>query len=344
MSMPNAALRHPTKPMTSSSWSDLVMVEETRLEDPAWHFRMALRWPARVAPTRRSAIVAVGAPQLLAHYRREQAQLDIEVVGHLLEREIDPAHWLEEVLRIEGWTVLSSQPVQLRSGLVGDLLARRSDDGVHQLGRFFASKWGPRIFLLSFRCPEVGYDAVADELLASIASFEAIDDSLGMFGELVKPLRFDCPVAWQTMLPDSWSVQRSPSEEAVGGFQAALLRDFDMEHLDGKLALGVALRSVAGKPRKAAQMFLNAVRFNDIELEHEQFDDEAAEPPFERSWCCVTSCFRESLRGELRCRVMMHPQFWVVGGVIGPQRQDDSFAWAQNKRTLDVVTSTLSIK
>jgi len=343
---PPRELPHPTSLKKGANWSDLTLIEETRCADPKWHFRLVLRWPMQLGPPLIDGVPALGEPRVLALFRKEDPPADIEVCGHLLDREVDPLHWLEEVLRLQErpYTITSSEPRRLRSGIAGDLVATWTDaGGVRRAGRFFASKWGPRMFLLSGTAALGDYAAIADELFMAIASFEAVDDSLGVLAEPALPVQLDIPLPWRTYIPDAWHVQRVAPEEHVHGFQASSVRGVELDRVDGKLSFGVARRTVAKKPRKAAQMFLNAVRFHDIEMAHEDFAEERAEPPFERSWYCATPCSRGDEEGEMRCRVMMMPQLWVVGGLLGPRREDDCIAWAQNKRALDVVCSTFEL-
>lgn len=324
--------------------TDVRTLEETRNPDPAWHFRLAVRWPCEVAPHDASPVPKYGEPKRLLWLRRAAPPHDIQVFGHYVDKEVDPHHYLEDVLRLQGREAISTNPIALPSGMAGDIVATWEEGGQTFAGRFFASKWGPRIFILSAQAKHDDYKLIADDFFDTITSFEAIDDSLGELAELVVPVAVDVPVKWKTHVPDSWRVMLTMPDKSVAGFTAANLRGGDLESVDGMLSMGVALRKVARKPRKAARMFLDAVKHNQIQLENQDFIDEPCKKPFQRSWCCVTPCEMEGAPGEMRCRVMMSKHHWVVAGVLGPRRADDAASWAENKRALDIATATLELK
>lgn len=333
------SLPQPTR-LTRARPPDFVMIEETRCADPLWHFRMAVRWPQSVGP---SIGIAPDRdePQRLAWFRREDPVADIEVTGHLLSREIDPVDFLDEEL--EDLSVVSREPVRLMAGVVGDSVATWKADGETYAGRFVATKWGPRLFVISISAKLDDYEKVAEDFFTTIASFEALDGSPGPFAQAVKQVRDTTPVSWGAVIPDAWALLPTSKEEAIGSFQAARARGFDLSVVEGKLSFAVAARSVAKKPREAARMFLSAVEAHGFTLAHEDFVEEPTRRPFEKSWYFVCECKQGDLRGEVRCRVMMHPKVWAVGGVIGPLREHDRASWMQNKRALDVVTSTLEL-
>ncbi len=328
--------------------TDVRSIEETRGPDDNWHFRLAVRWPCEVAPMDPMAVPGLAAPKRLLWLRRRNPAHDIQVVGHYIDREIDPHHWLQDVLREQNREVVSENAVPLPSGITGDMVATWRQDGVDYAGRFFASKWGPRMFLLSLQCRREDYSRVADDFFDTLASFEAIvaqpEQMPTEFAELVFPIALEIPVKWKTFVPDSWRVQLSPKEKMVAGFVAANLRGGELNHADGMLSMGVAGRKVAKKPRKAARMFLDAIKHNAISLEHRDFVDEPKRKPFQRIWCCVSDCDMGGAVGEMRCRVMMSKRHWVVAGMLGPRREHDSVAWAENKRALDIATHTLELE
>ncbi len=323
--------------------TDFRLVTETRAADMRWHFRLALRRPSDIASLDANPIPEWGVPKRLLLSRRNDPAHDIQVVGHYVDREVDPLHYLEDVLALMGRETVSSNPVILPTGIVGDIVATWEHDNTAFAGRFFASKWGPRIFVISVQAQRADYARVADDFFHTVSSFEPVDDSLGELAELVQRVVVRTPTKWKAHVPDSWRVKLDAPESAVAGFTAANLRGGDLESVDGMLSMGVAFRKVATKPRKAARMFLDAVKHNEIDLEHQDFIDEPTRKPFQRSWCCVTNCDMDGTTGEMRCRVMMSKHHWVVAGMLGPRREDDGASWAENKRALDIATSTLEL-
>jgi hypothetical protein len=339
--MSASTLPQPTA-LSQARWADFATIEGLACPDPKWHFRMAVRWPSSVSQTVAVA-PEVGAPQRLCWVRREEPLGDIVVDGHLLDREIDAADLLERELTQEGMTVVSSQPVRLKAGATGDAVATWTRGGEEYAGRFFATKWGPRTFIVSLRARRAAYERLAEDFFTTIATFEALDDSLGLFAEHVKEVKGRVPIRWRAAVPDAWLLMPTQEEDGIGSFQALQMSGHDVESVDGRLSFAVASRGVAQLPRAAAHMFLRAVNAHGLELADESFAEEPASPPFFKSWCCVSECWRGDQRGEVRCRVMMNDKVWVVGGVVGPTREDDREVWEQNKRALDVATSTLKL-
>jgi hypothetical protein len=333
------SLPQPTK-LTRERPTDFVMIDETRCADPLWHFRLAARWPQDVGPSIGIAPTR-DEPQRLLWLRREGPIADIEVTGHLLAREIDPVDFLDE--QLEDLTVVSREPVRLLGGVVGDSVATWTADGEPYAGRFVATKWGPRLFVISISAKLDDYERVAEDFFTTIASFEALDGSPGLFAQTVKQVKQTSPIKWGAVIPDAWTLMPTSIEEGIGSFQAARARGYDLSTVDGQLSFAVANRTVAKKPRDAARMFLASVEQHGITIGREDFVEEPAPKPFEKSWVSVTECKKGDLLGEVRCRVMMHPKVWAVGGVLGPIRDHDRAAWMENKRALDVVTSTLEL-
>jgi hypothetical protein len=341
-SQKEAAPSHPIK-LSRPKAADFAIVEETSCEDSQWHFKAAVRWPCVVGPAPGTA-PAVGAPQRLAWYRRESPLVDIEVVGHLLEREVDAADFLdEELAAMDGVKVVSRRPVALKGGAAGDVVATWERDGKAFAGRFFATKWGARVFVVSARAALEDYEAIAEDFFTTLATFEPIHDLEGMFAERVVKVSHKVPLKWEAVIPDAWMVLPAYEDERIAGFQAVSVEGFDIKTVYGRISFAVADRSAAKKPREAANLFLDVVRENGFELLSEEFTEEPAQKPFERSWVLASKLVQGDRRGELRCRVMMHPSVWAIGGVLGPSEGDDRASWMENKRALDVVTSTLRL-
>ncbi len=325
----------------------MVQVEQTACPQPQWHFAIAVaknstelpispQMPCRSAPT-----------QSLGLFRRSEPEADIEVIGHLLDSEVDPADWLTTALSADGRQIISNKPVPLLSGAVGDVVAQWQKGTESFAGRFYATKWGPRLFVLCCRCKLADYPRLAEDFLYAITHFGVFDHTLGSLAEHARLVSGSAPVDWQIVLPQSWSVQQHPPSEQGTWFEAthteAAPYDEQPGELDGRLMLAIMQRAVAARPRQAANILFRALRDNDIRLEHADFRAEPATDWCEQSWLLVTEVQRAEQRGELRCRVMMPAGTWVVAGVLGPQKDDDEQAWMRNKRVLDVATWTLEI-
>jgi hypothetical protein len=273
--------------------------------------------------------------------------VDIEVVGHLLEREVDAADLLDGELAAlterDGLTVVSRRPVRLAGGDAGDVVATWERDGKAYAGRFFATKWGARVFVVSARTALADYEAVAEDIFTSIASFEPIHTPEDLFAEPVVWMSGSAPLKWKAALPDAWIPLPAYQDARLSGFQAMQVEGYDLTAVHGRMSFAVADRSTAKRPRDAANLLLDVVRENGFEVTHEDFSEEPAQKPFERSWLLASGLRQGDKRGELRCRVMMNASVWAVGGVLGPAEEDDRASWMENKRALDVVTTTLRL-
>jgi hypothetical protein len=155
------------------------------------------------------------------------------------------------------------------------------------------------------------------------------------------------PVRWSVRVPESWNLEPGSKSPDIASFQAANVRSGDDpgdEELVGKLACAVFARGLAKRPRDVAELYLGAVREHEISIDRDEFDEEEARRPFQRSWRLISGVDRGGVRGELRCRVMQHPEVWMLAGVLSPARDDDAAAWMQNKRALDVVTGAVRLE
>jgi hypothetical protein len=342
------ALPHPTaitRPKLEVQ-HDFITIEQTRCPDPAWHFKIGVHKDSLLGPDGDVA-PAPSAPQTLGLFHRESPPYDVEVVGIVAEREVDPADWLDVFLEADGKDVVSRKPVPMRAGVIGDAVATWTVDGEEFAGRFFVSKWGPRLFLLCFRTPRAHYAALAEDFFISIATFKAVDDSLGLFAEKVLTVSNPAPVPWRVVIPESWVVQPEQNSAAGSSFQATQIPPEagpELTVLHGKLSFAVVNRSAAKSGRAAAAAYLDAVRELDVELERDDFAEEPPPPGFDKAWSLVTRVTRHGQPGELRCRVLLHRRAWVIAGVLGPVREEGVLSWMQNKRTLDIVTTTLQMK
>lgn len=340
---------HPTALAKSVSEieRDFVSIEQRGLADPGWHFKIGVRADSTAVPVGSEA-PSIDEPRVLAVFRRANPPSELTVVGALASREVDPADYLDCMLEIEGKTVISRRPVKTPGGVLGDAIATWSEGGQELAGRFFAAKWGPRIFLLCLRAERRHFDALADDFFVSLSTFSALDGSLGPFAEAVRTITNTTPIPYRAVLPESWVIELEPEAgERASSFQATQTPPgpaAERSVLFGKLSFAVIDRAEAKGGRAAASAYLEATRSIGVVTENEDFIEEEAAAPFEKSWLLVTKAAKGKNRpGELRCRVLLHKRVWVVAGVLGPAREDNALSWMQNKRALDVVTSTLRL-
>jgi hypothetical protein len=334
--------------------------------DPKWHYRIAVPHATKMRPSiGRTAPTADAPVQSLGLFYREDVDMDLEVIGVLLGREIDPIHWLEIFLEFNGIAVSSLKALPLTGGIVGDAICEWTADGKPFAGRFVALKFGPRLYVVCCRASRENYVARADEFFVSLTQFGAIDQSLGLCAEPVTKVGAPAPVPWFLYVPASWQLAAEEHEGGQAGFQAVMggageppvsscLSPFpgaeggpqaELPAADsylGKMALTLLPPSLAPTAEAAEAGCLDTFRGAGLELEGEEFQDEQPQGPLEKSRLLVTPARLAGQEGvELRCRVGFARGLWFIVGIVGPARAVNPFAWMQNKRTLDVVTGSL---
>jgi hypothetical protein len=344
----NGALPHPTDldALGGSLTDRFVTARMDRCVDPKWHFKLAVPKGWHLGP--QGAEPPTTAEALtLALFKHHDPEVDLEVVGHALEHEIDPADWLELSLAADGKRIESSKHVPLLAGVVGDAVARWEVGSVPFAGRFFATKWGPRLFVLCLRAPAEHYARFAHDGFAAISTFTVLDDSLGLFAERVWTVEQTRPLPWHTVVPVSWLVEPDPLYDAmVGSWQARQqpAGDGDLADFAGQLSLALVARSRHERASELGELFIDMVRERGLEVAETEFVEEPPPRSCDRAWYLVSPVTYLGSVGELRCRVMLHRSAWVLGGVVGVGRDGDPLAWMRNKRALDIATGTLAIE
>jgi hypothetical protein len=308
--------------------------------DTAWHYRISVDGnmampPEPIATPTGEALVSLGA------FRRHDL-VTVEVLGAVVSREIDPADWLLGSELAVGLTVVSSRREPSPSGERGDVLGVRGD-GVERL---FAARWGHRLFVIRATAPMDAYPGSAEAIAGSIGSLDPVEAG-GRYSEPVKKHGLDAPVPFRCLVPDTWRVDLGGVSEQGSSFQAVNLRNRvdDDGEVVGRLSVAVFTRGTVKKPREVAEPYFEALADGELRVLSDEFDAEPVKEPFDRSWLCVSPVTRpDSLPGEVRCRVLRHPAAWVLLAVLSPTAEDDRQAQMENKRALDIATSTLTIK
>ena len=336
--------------------------------DPKWHYRIAVPHATKLRPhVGRTAPTPEAPIQSLGLFYREDVEMDLEVLGVLLGREIDPIYWLEIFLEFNGLAITSMKALPLTGGIVGDAVCEWTAEGKPFAGRFVALKFGPRLYVVCCRASSETYAAHADDFFVSLTQFGAIDESLGLCAEPVTRVGAPAPVPWFLYVPGSWQLTAEEHEGGQAGFQAVMAGpqpsdppvasclspfpgaqggpDVALPPADsylGKMALTLLPQSLAPTAEAAEGGCLETFRGAGLELEAEEFEDEPVQGPLEKSRLLVTPARLAGQEGvELRCRVGFTHGLWFVAGIVGPARQVNPFAWMQNKRALDVVTGSL---
>jgi hypothetical protein len=326
-SWPFGRLRHA---LAHAGWSyAIALPDDCEIVDPG-------EAPDETAPTR-----SIGC------FRWADGRAEVEVLGHRLSDEIDAADWLEHELARGGRTVVSRRPTAAGViGVAGDVLAIWSHEGTDFIGRYAATKWGPRLFVVCFRTTVADYPDLANDALAVCASFEPLEETPGVLAEDVATAEASDPVRWSTKVPASWMVAVRPPEEEGSWLDASHISS-ERGAIDGRMIVAVLLRSAAKRPRDAANVALNALRDGGIAIDPAEFVDEKdsleRDAPWIGSWSVAMVGKQDQAEADVRCRVMAHDSLWVVGASVGPTKDADARAWMRNKRALDLATKTLEV-
>jgi len=281
----------------------------------------------------------------LSIFHREEPAVDIEVFGTPIQFEIDAADWLDRVLRIQKKEPVSKKTVAMRAGNIGDVVATWEVDGRAFAGRHFATKWGPRLFLLCSRTAYDDYNKSAQDFFHTMSTFSVLDNSLGLFAENVKYAEGTAPIMWRIPMPLSWLCKREPATDRVSSFQAMQMvpKVSKGDPGYGVLSFAIVDRPVASNYQSVANAYLEALAENGVELVHTDFVGDAVSDPWEGAWFLQTEAKTGSGVGDVRCRVLLHDKVWVIAGVLGPGREQDSLAWMRNKRVLDIASRALEL-
>ena len=107
-----------TIPYTPEELRNLfVRVAVDTVPDPKWHYRIAVPLATKMRPSAGRVAPSAREPlQSLGLFYREDVALDLEVIGVLLGREIDPAHWLELFLEHNRVPVTAMKVLPLGGG------------------------------------------------------------------------------------------------------------------------------------------------------------------------------------------------------------------------------------
>jgi hypothetical protein len=309
-----------------------------------WHFRMKVPRACTMVPGSTNP-PDLDELRLLARFERHKPSAEIAVLGALINREVDALDWLEQSSALKSKRIVAVAEVPHQGAQADVEVTWKNGTGDHA-GRYYATKAGPRLFVVACTSGRDDQADLAAEFGAVIDTFEPCQEPTARYSEPMGRQGGETPIEWQLALPASWIVEIGSSSEEADSFQAENLRTPPgcPPEMVGKLAFAVLARSAGETPREIATLYLDAVSDHGLTLGSETVSAEPASEPFTQSWCLVAPVRRDDLPGELRCRVLCHPRVWVLAGVLGLTREDDVDAWMQNKRVLDVMMSTLRLK
>ncbi len=308
--------------------------------DAEWHFRMLLPEAHRAMPE--PPETPGRALQRLVRFQLASDKAEIDVMASKLTREVDAADWLASTSLAHKRRVVDHRE-QARRPSNASLDVQWERAGARQRSRLCAIKSGPRMFLISCSAPEDRWDAALPALEAAIASFEPVVPPPHRHAEPLRAYGAKTPIPWTTRVPASWLIEPGTEHERAASFQAENLHRARGERSEmvGKMAFAVLERSLYKTARETVDVYLDAVREHGLAIGDNEVVSQPAKKPFKQSWHLTAPVLRDTLPGEVRCRILLHDEVWVLGGVLSMRREHDVMAWMENKRALDVVMARL---
>jgi hypothetical protein len=334
---------------------DFVTIAIDRCPDPRWHFKTAVHRASRLGP-QGDVVPSPQHPfQTLALFNRQEPLCDIEVFGFLIPREFHPADWLDYYLQNQGLTVESKKPIPMspQSGTCGDCVCTWDvpDQGPFA-GRYVALKWDNRLFLLALRAPRDLYPQVAEDFFLAMANFQPADTtSPTPFAQPMIQVAGTAPIAWQTQLPNSWTVRPDATDDKVSSFQAQCspLANTPDQNPFGHLSFAMADRALATNPKDAAQKFIEAAAEMGATFENIWFAEQPTPGGFKSAHLMTTpgqltlQPDNRQVEVDFACRILEHEKAWFTAGLTSPRRTTAPVAWMHNKRSLDLLTQLLEL-
>jgi len=311
-------------------------------EQVSWYFQVMVENSTRVAPETGVAPQPNGPLISLALLNRPDPPCDLEIYGQQLPADIDPADWLDLWMAETKITPLSSKRVRTLAGAVGDVVGAWEADGQKFVGRLFCLKAGPRLILMWFRCAEADYPKLADDIFITLTTFGFPDDSPGPLAERIQWVEHKSPVRCRVAIPASWEMKIDQTVPNVSSFQASLTASGPAGPLMlARLSFGVISPELIGDHDQAIGQAITAVSSAGVTIAGGRTIPEAPTAPYTESSLTVRAAKLGDQSAEFRCRVLRHPQCWIVVVVVTVDRATSSIAWMRAKRMLDIATSTI---
>jgi hypothetical protein len=334
---------------------DFMIVGIDRCPDPHWHFKIAVHRESRLGPQGDIAPSPDRPLQTLALLNRREPLYDIEVFGFHLPRELHPADWLDLWLESQQIAVQSRKaiPMSPASGVCGDCVGTWDVPGEGKFaGRFVALKWDYRLYLLALRTPEALYPEIAEDFFLAMANFQPADTThrIPLAQEALR-ISATAPFAWQTILPDSWVVAPDVHDARLSSFQAKCLPLAGGPDRTpfGHLTFAMADHSLAEDANAAAQKFLGALADNGATFDRIHMIPQPTPDGFKAHWLMTTLGHlkiqpdNRQIEAEFACRILEHENAWFTAGLTTPRRPSAPISWMHNKRSLDLLITSLEL-
>lgn len=159
-----------------------------------------------------------GKLQLLIAFGDRTDQSLMEVSALEIEREITPADWLHEWLKLNKYEVLASRIIPSAAGRNADVKARKQVGGRSVIFRIRTFKNGRYIYLLHGFSDEETYSQVEEAFLVAAETFELTKVPQQAYAEPMQDLALEKVFGTGFKMPASWTA--TPDENISPGSQS----------------------------------------------------------------------------------------------------------------------------
>lgn len=323
---------------------DFVRLQHGLAPDPRCHFSLALSRAWKTPETELTAPSEdVPEARVGLLYRAEAPQAECEVRVQSLDRELHPADFLQCWLEEHGHEVDAFRAVPSDFGLVGDSASSAEVAGHPVMFRTLCLKDGCRYFVVSLRCGQPDYPALAQELFMALQSFELTNPTGQMYAEPMEVYPFKRPLAGAFAFPAAW--EHRADLDAPDEMSAMTMRHMAGDELIGQFTFAAVPQAYEADHRGLLGAYLEQVTGDGIDLESGEV--QPVVPPheaFDACWSGVLPAVRGQEKLELRCTILHVTNVaWLLAAMIGPAREADALVQMANRRAHDIAVETLEV-
>ncbi len=265
----------------------------------------------------------------------------IRVMPFIYEREIAPGDLLGIQLTLTGRQILKRNDDYSLTGTISDVL---SQDGENQLWRQTILRNGDQFVLVSGVCQSLEYSSVADDFFLALASARFARPDLAITSRPLNSILSSTKGLPKFSLPASWTLAK-------------------IEHSEGRithvLRNGMPDRAI-GEIGLQTRQIVSSARGEDILQNHfTQYKAGLAErkiacgpcllhvaKPLEGFELAVAATFplsSSSARWDESLIIHWRRDCLLEIRMTSPNRVDDCYTWAENKRSLELLLATIDI-
>ena len=257
-----------------------------------------------------------------------------------LDRDVNPADWLEIGYEASGAEILKRRVVFGPRGKVADLLVRCDGDNGPTLRRGMIVKDGPRMFRVEARAAEDAYAELAEDLLTCLASFKLLHPEGTPTAEPVVEENLAGPVPFRFQRLDSWqTVETGDNDQGTILHLASRHEEQDV----GRITIEVRKKSPEEGLQNLARDHAERLKAAGIHLTGAPVVP--TEPPerFQAAAVFTPSAKYDGHAFDSPVLLFESDEALAMVALFGPTRQESPEWWAINKRAFEIVRDSLNV-